>query len=66
MLRHHSKSGVAVLFPASAWREEPKHPKREENSAEEVALLLPAKQEKVVFFLPFMAIDFHCKSSISG
>jgi hypothetical protein len=38
----------------------------EKNSAKEVALLLPEKQEKVVFFLPFMAIDFHCESLISG
>jgi hypothetical protein len=66
MLRHRSKSGVAVLIPASTWCEVPEHPKKEENPAKEVALLLPEKQEKVVFFLPFMAIDFHCESLISG
>jgi hypothetical protein len=42
------------------------HPEREGDSAEEVAFALPGKQEKVVFFLPFMAIDFRFEAVVSG
>jgi hypothetical protein len=60
------KSGDAVLLLASVWRYKPKHPESEDDSAKEVVFPNLAKQEKVVFFLPFMAIDFHSKASMSG
>ncbi|HTC64558.1 MAG TPA: hypothetical protein VK709_17085 [Candidatus Saccharimonadales bacterium] len=59
------KYGDAALQPSTR-PVKLKHPEIEEDSKEEVAFPFPAKQEKVVFFLPFMAIDFHWETLISS